>query len=84
MRPAGFTIGAFAALFAVVPVTAWAQNSPPKPESDCGVTSMCLRDPVVTSHGHAPSWLVALVLLAVVVIVLAAAYRFVVARHAND
>jgi len=84
VRSAAFTVGTLAAWSCGVPVSAWAQNSPPKPESDCGVTTMCLRDPAVTSHGHAPSWLVALVLLAVVVVVLAVAYRFVVARHAND
>ncbi len=83
MRRAGLTIGALGACLVAVPAAAWAQNSPPKPESDCGVTAMCPRDSPVGSHGHAPSWVVALVLLAVVVALLAVAYRLVVARLAR-
>jgi hypothetical protein len=78
-----FTATALAVCLAGAPVTAWAQNSPPKPESDCGVTSMCPSDRIVAPSGHAASWVVALFLLVVVVAVLTVAYRVIGARHAN-
>lgn len=84
VRRAGLTIGALGACLAVVPAAAWAQNAPPKPETDCGLTAMCPRDSTVASHGHAPSWVVALILLAVVVTLLAVAYRLIVARVARN
>lgn len=65
------------------PAAAWAQNSPPKPESDCGLTRMCPRDPAAAAHSSAPGWFVALILLVVLAGVLAVVYRVVLARNAD-
>jgi hypothetical protein len=83
VRPAVITAAALVGCLAGAPATAWAQNSPPKPDSDCGLTSMCPSDHTVVSSGHAASWVVALLMLVVVVAVLTVAYRVIVARHAD-
>jgi len=83
VRRAGFVVGALATWCAGAPAAAWAQNSPPKPETDCGVTSMCAHDPAAAAHSTTPSWFVALILLVVLAAVLAVVYRVVVARSAD-
>jgi hypothetical protein len=67
--------------FAVVVPAAAAQNAPPKPESDCGLTEMCRR---VTNAGetHVSGRVVELLLFAVVVALVALGYRITVARQA--
>ena len=62
---------------------ALAQNSPPnKPESDCGVTTMCLDPPAPPlHHGQPPLWAAELVMFAVVAAVLLLAYRLLLLRR---
>jgi hypothetical protein len=59
-----------------------AQNSPPnKPESDCGVTTMCLDTVTPVHHGRAPLWAVELAMFVALVVVLLLGYRLLVVRR---
>jgi hypothetical protein len=55
--------------------SAFAQNSPPKAESDCGVSSMCTTPTTAVVHHGTPLWAAELVMFVVVVAVLLLAYR---------
>ena len=52
-----------------------AQNSPPKPESDCGVTRMCLTPTAPAHHDQAPLWAVELIIFGVAVVIAVLVYR---------
>jgi hypothetical protein len=59
---------------------AFAQNSPPKAESDCGVTSMCGTPQTPVAHHGTPLWATELLMFAVVAAVLVLAYRLLLGR----
>jgi len=58
------------------------QNSPPKPESDCGLTRMCVN-PLPPPHHEqqAPLWAVELIIFLVTVVVALVAYRLMLIRR---
>ena len=58
----------------------FAQNSPPKAESDCGVTSMCGTPQPPAVHHGTPLWATELLMFAVLAAVLVLAYRFLLGR----
>jgi hypothetical protein len=58
-----------------------AQNSPPKPESDCGLTRMCLQPVAPAGNDPAPSWVAELVIFAVFVLIAGLAYRLLLTRR---
>jgi hypothetical protein len=61
---------------------ALAQNSPPnKPESDCGVTTMCLDTITPARHGQMPLWAVELAIFIGLVVVLLLVYRLLLVRR---
>jgi hypothetical protein len=75
------------AVLLVMSSTAWstpalAQNSPPnKPESDCGVTTMCLDTITPAHHGQVPLWAVELAMFAGLAVMLLLAYRLLLVRR---
>jgi hypothetical protein len=76
---------AAAALGAWPAPLALAQNSPPKPETDCGVTEMCLPSPAVTPrHQVSSSRLGELLTLAVVVVLLVVGSRLLLLRGPRE
>jgi hypothetical protein len=62
------------------PPVASAQNAPPKPATDCGVTAICPEQTQHVSH-QAPLWAVELIMFALLVVVLLVAYRLVLGRR---
>ena len=62
----------------------WAQNSPPKAESDCGVTSMCSTPTTPAAHHATPMWTAELLMFAAIVAVLLLAYRLLLHRTSAD
>ena len=64
------------------PVTS-AQNAPPKPATDCGVTAIC-PEPTQHVRHQAPLWAVELIMFALLVAVLLLVYRLVLGRRNVD
>jgi hypothetical protein len=63
-------------------MSALEQNSPPKPESDCGLTRMCVNPVTPVHHDHqAPLWAVELVIFVLAVLVALVAYRLMLVRR---
>lgn len=62
-------------------MSALEQNSPPKPESDCGVTRMCVNPVAPAHHDQAPLWAVELIIFTVAVVVAVLAYRLMLIRR---
>ena len=58
------------------------QNSPPKPESDCGLTRMCVNPVAPVHHDQqAPLWAVELIIFALAVVVALLGYRLLLIRR---
>ncbi|HMC71850.1 MAG TPA: hypothetical protein VKJ07_22015 [Mycobacteriales bacterium] len=58
----------------------WAQNAPPKPSTDCGVTAICPQPTQHVTH-PAPLWAVELIMFGLLVVVLLLGYRLVLRRR---
>jgi len=58
------------------------QNSPPKPESDCGLTRMCVNPVAPAQHDHqAPLWVVELIIFTAAVVAALVVYRLLLIRR---
>ena len=65
-------------------MSALEQNSPPKPESDCGLTRMCVN-PVTPVHRdpQMPLWTVELIIFGMAVLVALVIYRLLLVRRGH-
>jgi hypothetical protein len=71
----------FVAISAMIAPAASAQNAPPKPATDCGVTAMCPGPTQPVGSDQAPLWLVELAMFVGIALLLLLGYRLLLARR---